>query len=482
MASVKPKDSFGETGQPKLSCAGPSLRHPEMKNIVVRSNTMKVAQLREKSADEAEAALEIQSKVEEETRSMTADEVREFEMHLSEAARYEQEADRYERLEKILDKQSKPVEKKSTPVISSGEKITTSSSENLFRFGKMRAFKGEKAERNAYYSGKWLLATVMNDAAARQWCKDKGMEIRVQTEGINTAGGFLVPDEMERAIIDLREQFGMFRANCRVIPMSSDHMNIPRRTGGVTAFFVGETDEITASDKSWNQVELTAKKLGALTRMSTDLDEDAIINIADDLANEMAYAFAVKEDLVGLDGTGISTHGGMSGVRTIFVDGNHTAGQDAGTSPYTEWSHATLADELTTLMSLLPTYALARAKFYIGPAGKAGLLDRIALEAGGNTVREIASGAEPSFGGYPIVVSAQMPTSPTNGTVAFLFGDLSLSSTLGDRRGITIKVSTDRYLEFDQIGIMATQRFVIVNHDLGDNTTAGPLVASVGTT
>ena len=386
-----------------------------------------------------------------------------------------------ERLEKTEARLNKPDKRKVPGEVSDGSRIEVVTPE-LFRFGKLRSFTGKNAEANAYRAGKWLLATVMKNAEARQWCNEHGMEIRVQTENINTAGGYVVPDVMERAIIDLRESYGMFRANARVLPMGSDHTNIPRRTGGVTAYFVGETDEITASDKSWNQVELTAKKLAALTRMSTDLSEDAIINIADDLAKEMAWAFAKKEDEVGLDGNGTSTYGGMVGIRTRFVDGTHTAGQDAGTSPYTAWAHGTLADELTTLMSLLPAYALARAKFYISPAGKAGLLDRIALEAGGNTTQNIASGAAPMFGGYPIVVSAAMPTAPTNATVAFLFGDLSLSTTLGDRRGITISVTTDRYFESDQIGIKATQRFCIVNHDLGDNTTAGPIVASVGTT
>jgi HK97 family phage major capsid protein len=327
------------------------------------------------------------------------------------------------------------------------------------------------------------MATIMGDASARQWCRDRGVEIRVQTESINTAGGYVVPDVMERAIIDLRETYGMFRANARVLPMSSDHSLIPRRTGGVTAYFIGETDAITESDKSWNQVELTAKKLGALTRMSTDLSEDAIINIADDLAQEMAWAFARKEDQCGIDGDGTSTYGGMVGIRTRFIDSTHTAGQDQGTTPYTAWAHATFADEIVAIMSLLPSYALPNAKWYINPTGKAGLFDALAMQAGGTSAREMIDGSRQlMFAGYPIVVSAAMPTAPTNGTVAFLFGDLSLSTTLGDRRGITIKVSDQRYMEYDQIGIQATERFCIVNHDLGDNTSAGPIVASVGLT
>lgn len=442
---------------------------------------MTVIQLREKAAQEAESARAIKEAVDQESRNMTKEEALKFDEHLNKSEEFEQFANRQERLEKSEERLNTPQQRQSTTELATGDRIEVVVPE-LFRFGKLRAFIGPKADASAYKAGKWLLATIMGNAKSRQWCHDHGIEIRVQTEGINTAGGFVVPDVMERAVIDLREKYGMFRANARVIPMSSDHSIIPRRTDGVTAYFVGETDAITASDKSWNQVELTAKKLGALTRMSTDLSEDAIINIADDLADEMAWAFAKKEDECGLDGTGASTYGGMVGIRTKFVDGSHTAGYDAGTSPCTAWSHITLADEIVTIMSLLPTYALPRAKWYIHPAGKAGCFDALALAAGGNTTREIAAGAQPMFAGYPVVVSSAMPSAPANGTVYVLFGDLSLSTTFGDRRGIVIKVSDQRYIEYDQIGIQATERFCIVNHDIGDTSAAGPVVAGVGTT
>ena len=442
---------------------------------------MTILQLRELSAEKAQAARDIMDKADSEGRGMTEQESTEFEANLAESQRLEKEADQRERLEKQEQSLEKPQDRKADNQISDGSEIKVPGP-RLYRTGQLRAFKGPKADIDAYKSGMFLLATIMRDARAKQYCHEHGIEFRVQTEGVNSAGGFLVPDEMERAIIDLREQYGMFRANARVIPMSSDHTIIPRRATGVTAYFVGETDSITESEKSWNQVELTAKKLGALTRMSTDLSEDAVINIADDLADEMAYAFAVKEDQCGIDGDGTSTYGGMYGIRTKFVDGNHTAGQDAGTSPCTAWSHITLADEIVTIMSLLPTYALPRAKWYVHPAGKAACFDALALAAGGNTTRDIASGAEPMFAGYPVVVSSAMPSAPTNGTVYVLFGDLSLSTTFGDRRGITIKVSDQRYLEYDQIGIQATERFCIVNHDIGDTSTAGPIVAGVGTT
>jgi len=443
---------------------------------------MLVLELREKAAEEAQAARDIKEKCEAESRGMTSDEGLEFDTHITESARLEKEAERQETLEAAEKRLNKKQERKVEPETANGKRIEVGHS-SMFRFGKLRSFTGPKAEANAYTAGKWLMATVMNDASARQWCRDRGVEMRVQTEGINTAGGFVVPDVMERAIIDLRETYGMFRANARVLPMGSDHTNVPRRASGVTAYFIGETTEITASEKSWNQVELTAKKLGALTRMSTDLSEDAIINIADDLAQEMAWAFAKKEDECGLDGDGTSTYGGMSGILTQFVDGTHTFGQHTGTSPYVAWEDGTFADEIVGVMSLLPSYAQANAKWYIHPTGKAGLLDALSLQAGGTTTTEMINGTRaPMHSGYPIVTSAAMPVAPANTAVAFLFGDLSLSSTFGDRRGITIKVSDQRYIEYDQIGIQATERFCIVNHDLGSTTEAGPIVASIGIT
>jgi len=442
---------------------------------------MTVRQLLELANAKIQEARDIKDKCDSEGRGMTTEEANKFDDLMNESERLQKEAERQKRLEAAEEKMTKPEEKKSQPEIIDGSRIEVGATK-FYRTGELRAFKGPKAEINAYKSGKWLMATVMKDASARQWCNEHGVEVRVMTEGVNSAGGFLVPDEMEQTIIDLREQYGMFRANARVVRMSSDHMLVPRRAGGLTAYFVGETDAITESDKSWDQVELTAKKLGVLTRMSTDVSEDSIINLADDLANEIAWAFAKKEDECGLDGDGTSTYGGMVGIRTKFVDGNHTAGYDAGTSPCTAWSHITLADEITQILSLLPAYAIAGAKWYISPAGKGGCFDSLALQAGGNTTFTIAAGAQPQFAGYPTVVSAAMPSAPTNGTVYVLFGNLALSSTFGDRRGITLKVSSERYLEYDQIGIQATERFCIVNHDIGDTSTAGPVVAGVGTT
>jgi HK97 family phage major capsid protein len=63
---------------------------------------------------------------------------------------------------------------------------------------------------------------------------------------------------------------------------------------------------VTASDKGWANVNLVAKTLAALSLISKNLEEDSIIDVVDDLAQEQAYAFALKEDQCWLIGDGTS--------------------------------------------------------------------------------------------------------------------------------------------------------------------------------
>lgn len=350
------------------------------------------------------------------------------------------------------------------------------------RYSKLKAFRGETAQRDAYLSGMFFRATMMQDAKAIEWCKDKGVTLRAMSEGVNSAGGFLVPTEFETAVIDLREEYGVFRQNCRVVPMGSDSMTIPRRAGGVTAYWVGENSQITESAKAWDQVQLSAKKLAALSRLSSELAEDAVMNVADDLAQEMAYAFAVAEDAAGWNGDGTSTYGGIYGVRTKIINGSYTqSAVDAATN------HDTFAEidaaDLALVMGRLPKYAERNARWYCSQPCWAGVFQRLIAAAGGVTIGELTGGKPTrSYLGYPVVIDQTLPTSTGDlSDVAMLFfGDLSMAARLGERRGITVKTSGDRYFEYDQMGVQATERVDINVHDLGSTSVAGPLIALIG--
>lgn len=354
------------------------------------------------------------------------------------------------------------------------------------RPAKLVAFKGSDAEQNAYRAGQWVAATLFNNGKAKQWCKDHGipMVLNAAVEGDDTKGGFLVPAVLERSIIDLREEYGLFRTLARIRPMASDFQTVPRRAGGLTAYPVGEAADLTASDKLWSAVNLTARKWGVLAKYSSEIAEDAIISIADDLAQEISYAFAVAEDTAGLNGDGSSTYHGITGVVTKFqaVIG---AGQLAGAMDAAS-GHDTFAEidnvDLANLMGKVPIYALGRSVWICSGVAWATVFARLQMAAGGNTKVELAGRLFDSYLGYPILKSPIMPTTTgdLSDKVMLLFGDPRSAISMGTRRGVTLAVSTDRYFESDQIGIRGIERFDINVHDIGDATTPGPLVALIG--
>jgi len=348
-------------------------------------------------------------------------------------------------------------------------------------------------EDAAYRAGMWCRAVVYGDQKAIQWCAENDVEIKqgyssgvvekVQNEGTNTAGGYLVFDELSTAIIDLREEYGVFRQNARVVQMASDVQLIPKRTGGPTAAFAAEGVAFSESDKTWGQVRLQAQALGAITRVSRELADDAVISIADDIASELAYAMAVKEDSVGLNGTGAAADGGITGVRTKFALGSATyIGAIDAASGNDTFAELTAAD-LNKVIGSIPKYAEAMAAWYGSQQAWALTFLRLVAAAGGTTMGELTGGKPTrAYLGYPYVVDQTMPSVQTDisDTAMLLFGDMSKAITMGERRGVTIDVSRERYFLERQIAIMGWERIDINVHDIGDATNYGPLVALMG--
>ncbi len=330
-----------------------------------------------------------------------------------------------------------------------------------------------KSKEGAYRFGQFVLASA-GRKKSMDWCEANGV-CKAHSEDVDSAGGSLVPEEFEAELITLREQYGVFRANARIFPMVRETLQIPRRQSGLTAYFTGEAASGTESTQSFDRVSLVAKKISVLTTVTNELLDDAIVNVGDQMAGEMAQAFAQKEDDCGFNGDGTSTYGGIVGLKNLLT-ASTVQYSDSGQSSASAVTAANVAD----FLGLLPHYAGASAKIYCSKKIYHTIFERLAYAAGGASATEYVNGVPMyKYQGIPVVISQVMTAA--NGDYVAYYGDLKLSSYFGDRAETRIAMSDSALNAFEQDEkvFRGTTRFDINNANVGSSTAAGAVVALV---
>lgn len=350
--------------------------------------------------------------------------------------------------------------------------------------GVLRAF---DSVETAHRCGQWLKAHF-GDANARQWCRDNlGAEYRDMGGQINSLGGAVVFEDFSNTIIRLVEKFGVSMSLAQRLTTQSDTLLVPKRLSGVSGYWIGENTTITTSDPTATMVQLVLKKLGISTRVSNELLADNAVSVADWLALEYATEYASKVDDAFFNGSGASSFGGIRGLSQIN-DGTHTASVASAASGNDTIAKLDIDDYLAGLAKL-PRYAIGSSAWYMHPAVYHQSVQRMMLSngtngngqvgilAGGNTAANLAQGTPNTFLGLPVVWVLKMESAPTTGGIYAYVGDISLSSIMVTKGDLQVASSTDRYFEADQTAFRAVARLDIAHHSLGDNSTAGPVVA-----
>lgn len=453
--------------------------------------------------DASKAALaqaeSISAKAEAEDRDLTDDEVAEIEQHAEESNQFIAEAESLKRRESavasigsIKDKLKQPEAKRiASDAIGVGTAVLGAVRERdpmlaaIARHGRnLKCFKDEP--ENAYAMGQWFRALVNGNLNAQEWCLNNGFEYRAAMTSGAGSGGSLVPEELSSRIISLVNDYGVFAREAFNQPMSSETMIVPRRTGGITSYPIGENQEPTESNVTFDHIELIARLWGTESKIPNSLMEDAIISLGDWVANEIARANSFAQDDSGFNGDGTSTYHGISGIRTNLISSASNVGYVNAVSGNDQFGEIDSID-FDTMMATLPEYVyrMGNPKWYCSRTCWSLDMQRLAMASGGVTAAEYVNGM-PSFNfkGFPVVITPVMPsvTTALNNVVMVLFGDLSLSSTFGMRRQLGVRVLNERYAEFDQTGIVSFTRWTINNHDYGDTSVAGPIVGLIGNT
>jgi HK97 family phage major capsid protein len=277
------------------------------------------------------------------------------------------------------------------------------------------------------------------------------------SENSATAGGFLVPEEFLNEILRLAPLYGVLRSECRVIPMNVDVLKIPKAgTQDVTAIWIGEGGQIKSTDPNFGQALLSVRKLGCIPKVTNELLEDANVDIINYLSDLIAQAFAKEEDNQGFNGVGSPFVGLIAGT------GAPTYPNAGGTN-----FNATSYPDIVKAAYQLYDNAKQNAKYYLHRS-MIGHLHGLITTTGAPIFPNIPT----AISGYPIRSTEIMPslsgvTSATDGSVYGIFGNLGQSIAIGDRKAITMKISTeatvggDNLFEQDMIALRCIERIAI---------------------
>lgn len=265
----------------------------------------------------------------------------------------------------------------------------------------------------------------------------------VLSEGTAADGGYLVPTEFEREIVNGLKETGAIREIAKVITTESERKIAIAATHSV-AHWTNENGAYTESNPTFAQKSLGAYKMTDLIRVSEELLQDAFFDLEGYLADEIVSAFATLEDTAFCVGTG-------SGQPTgIFTD----AGGEVGVTA--EGTTAIKFDELVDLVYGLKAPYRRNARFLMHDS-TVGAIRKI-KDGNGQYVWQPAlqAGQPDRLLGYELHTTPAAPTMAA-GAYAIAFGDFGYF-WIADRGARTFRRLNELYATNGQVGFIANQR------------------------
>lgn len=260
--------------------------------------------------------------------------------------------------------------------------------------------------------------------------------------GTDSEGGYLVPDEFERTLVEALEEQNIFRTLAHVIQTSSGDRKIPVVASKGTASWVDEEGAIPESDDSFSQVSIGAYKLGTMIKVSEELINDSVFDLEAYISREFARRIGNKEEEAFFTGDGT---GKPLGVLA------ETGGAEIGVT-----AAAFTADEIFDLFYSLKAPYRKSAVFLMNDASVKAL--RKLKDSNGQYLWQpsLTAATPDTLMGRPVFTSAFMPALEA-GAKSVLFGDLSYY-WVADRQGRSFRRLGELFAPTGQVGFLATQR------------------------
>lgn len=263
--------------------------------------------------------------------------------------------------------------------------------------------------------------------------------------GTDSEGGYLVPDEYERTLVEALEEENIFRQLAKVIQTSSGDRKIPVVATKGTASWIDEEGAFTESDDSFGQVSIGAYKLGTMIKVSEELLNDSVFDLESYISREFARRIGAKEEEAFFTGDG---SGKPLGILAA------TGGAETGVT--TASATAVTADELMDLFYSLKSPYRRNAVWVLNDSTIKAV--RKLKDGNGQYLWQpsLTAGTPDTILGRPVKTSAYMPAIAA-GVKTVAFGDFSYY-WIADRQGRSFKRLNELYAATGQVGFLASQR------------------------
>ena len=262
--------------------------------------------------------------------------------------------------------------------------------------------------------------------------------------GTDSEGGYLVPDEYERTLVQGLEEENVLRSLCTVIQTSSGDRKIPLVASHGTASWVDEEGTIPDSDDVFGQISIGAHKVATMIKVSDELLQDSVFNIESYIAAEFARRIGAAEEEAFITGNG-------TGKPTGLLHATNGAGIGVTTNGNTP-----TADEIFDLIHSIKSVYRKKAVFLLNDSTLKAL--RKLKDGQGQYLWQpgLKEGQPDTLLNYRLVTSPFMPEIDS-GNKVILFGDFK-SYWIADRQGRSFQRLNELYAATGQVGFRATQR------------------------
>ena len=286
-----------------------------------------------------------------------------------------------------------------------------------------------------------------------------------QTEGTGSAGGYAVPDLTADVIQNSVSEHGIAQRVASTYRMDSDALTVAKWAATTTVDLPGEAAAITASDKTYGSITLSAVKRSVLHTLSNELLADSRPDLVDDLVAEASYNIAKRQDLDLIQGDGTSSYGSVTGLVSRLGAGGTTTASGTTFCTVTLANLQAVAGDLSSRF-----YRPGQLSWIMSHEFFAQHAVPLCHAVGLETWRMVDGSSQPALFGFPVHLTDAMPAEAAS-AVACLFGNWPGCVAFGSvRDGLNVQLSSRGVSTFghDASQLRLNWRYDIQVHEYPD--------------